>query len=81
MADYPDGPWRPDPLTVLTEQVKVLQSVISELKRQRETDETDRDKISVTQEEFKPVRLIVYGMVGVILIAVMTAIVTLVVKR
>lgn len=82
--------WKPDILTQLFEQVKGarreigehavrveqmdarLETAIKELK-------TSVEEKYVTQEEFKPIKLIAYGIVSVFMLAVLTAIAALVV--
>ena len=52
-------------VAVLTEKVRALEAELSSL---------------ITKEEFAPVKLLVYGMTGLMLMAVMTAILALVLK-
>ena len=63
------GEWREDPLTA---KLSKMESDIREALHFQKT--------FVTQQEFKPVKAIVYGMVGVILTAVIISIISLVVS-
>jgi hypothetical protein len=54
--------------------IKYIKDEISEIKAKLDT-------AYVTQTEFKPVRTIVYGMVGTILVAVMGGLLTLVIIK
>jgi hypothetical protein len=58
--------WRRDPVTYLLEKVSEL----------------DRKAVHfVTDKEFAPVRLIVYGMVGIILMAILGAVISKVIIK
>lgn len=58
---------------------KADSSDVQEVKVKIDKVETTVETKFVTKSDFNPVKLVVYGMVGVILIAVLTAIVALVV--
>lgn len=56
--------------------VKGFDDIKSDMKLIRE----DNERRFVSKESFEPIKLIVYGMVGVLLLAVIGAIATLVIK-
>ena len=64
-------------LALLVQEVKRLGDDIKDIKDLSKTDRT----LYVTKDEFAPVKTLVYGMVGLILIAVVGAILALVLKR
>jgi hypothetical protein len=80
--------WEPEPITQLFSELRNLRG---ELGRLREELERLREEIKelrnesvdsfVRHEDFRPVRNLVYGLVAVIMLAVITAIVGLVVRR
>lgn len=86
----PDKNWEPDILTQVVEQLKSLRREVQEHAKSdedmyRHIDASLQevrqmiDKKYVTQNEFKPIKLIVYGIVSICMGAVLTAIVALVV--
>jgi hypothetical protein len=60
--------------TVLQKDVEFIKINVSEMKEKMEKD-------YVTQDEFKPVKNIVYGLVGLILTSVVGALIALVLKQ
>lgn len=61
-------------LAVLTEQVRSIDETVREIKKKMEDD-------YVTQDQFKPVKALVFGFAGLILTAVVGALVALVVRQ
>lgn len=58
----------------LTKDIEFIKTEVVEIKEKLE-------KNYVTEDEFDPIRKIVYGLVGLILVAVVGALVTLVIKQ
>lgn len=79
----PDDQWSPDQRTLLSARVDFLVEKVTDMGRRMEgqLNKIEQAQVQdyVTRDEFKPVRLIVYGMVGIILAAVLTAIIALVI--
>jgi hypothetical protein len=75
-AEYPDLESRNSTvqLALLQQQVATIACDILEVK-------TKLDRTFVTRAEFEPIRNLVYGAVGLILAAVLTALIALVVTR
>lgn len=61
-------------LAVATEKIDTIKADVTDIK-------TRLEKEYVTQDQFAPVQKIVYGLVSLILVAVVTALITLVVKK
>lgn len=57
-----------------------LEERLSQLERKVDDVRNKLDTKFVTQEEFKPVRIVVYGMVGMMLVSVGSALIALVIK-
>ena len=64
-------------LGVVLEKISNIDRSITEMK----VDQKDAHKQFVTKEEFKPVKLIAFGIVGLVNLSVIGAILTLVVKK
>lgn len=60
-------------------QIALLQQALSNIDKKIDKIDTRLESQFVTKEEFSPVRNLVYGLVTVILLAVVTALVALVV--
>lgn len=63
-----------DSLDVVLTKLDYVQRDVSEIKQKLEKD-------YVTQDEFEPIKKIVYGMVSVILMTVLAALIALVVRQ
>lgn len=61
-------------IEVLTTKIDFIQQEVHEIKQKLEAD-------YVTQDQFEPVKKIVYGQVSIILLAVVGAIVALVIRK
>ncbi len=60
---------------------KSMENGMSSMKSAMEALAATFKKDYVTQQEFAPVRLIVYGLVGTVLVGVLGALITLVIKK
>lgn len=67
-------------ITRVDERTAAIKEKVDSLKQKIESLESELSSTYVTQDQFAPVKSIVYGLVGIILTAVTTAIVYLVVK-
>jgi chaperonin cofactor prefoldin len=67
----------------MTDDVKlaVIQNDMQYLKEKLDRVDTKLSSSYITKEEFEPIKRIVYGMVGLILVAVVGAMVSLVLKQ
>lgn len=81
-------PWNLDPLSTTIEKCLSLEkdkdrlwAKITELERERDKREEALKEEFVSHDDFKPVKMIVYGLVAVILMAVITSLVSLVVRQ
>lgn len=61
-------------LAVIKEKVETMKSGIERI-------ESRLERSYVTKEEFDPVKKIVYGLVGLILVAVVTALIALIIRK
>lgn len=61
-------------LAVILNKVGYIEKEVTDIK-------TKLEKEYVTQDQFEPVKKIVYGMVGTILLAVIGAVITLVIRK
>jgi hypothetical protein len=61
-------------LAEIKKDIEYIKSDVTDIKHKMESD-------YVTQEEFKPIRNIVYGMVSLVLTGVVGALITLVIKQ
>lgn len=64
-----------------SEGVAVIANDISYIKRDLTDIKAKLEANYVTHEEFEPIKKIVYGLVGLILVAVVTAVLTLVIMK
>ena len=62
-------------IAVMSEQIKNMQSDISEIKNSLHELVAKIDSTYVTKEELRPIKAITYGMVGAILMAVLGALI------
>jgi chaperonin cofactor prefoldin len=62
-------------------KLAVIQNDMQYLKEKLDKVDTKLSSSYITKEEFEPIKRIVYGMVGLILVAVVGALVSLVLKR
>lgn len=67
-------------LAILKERLRVQGQEISELRSSLSRIEQKLDEKFITSEQFKPIKLIVYGFVGMVVTAVVGALITLVMK-
>ena len=77
----PDSTNLQSQVAVMASQVTRMSQDINEIKGDVRQIRSDNENHYVTKEEFEPVRRIVYGMVTIILVAVLGAIIALVVRR
>lgn len=67
-------------ITRVDERTAAIKEKVESLKQKIESLESELSSTYVTQDQFTPVKSVVYGIVSIILTSVMTAIVYLVVK-
>lgn len=65
----------------LETKIAVVQTDVTYLKEKIDTIDKKLDAQYVTQDEFDPIRKLVYGIVGLILTAVVGALISIVVNR
>ena len=68
-------------LSVIHSDLNHVKESLVELKEEMKELIASFKKDYVTQQEFAPVRLIVYGLVGTVLVGVLGALITLVIKK
>lgn len=61
-------------IAVILTKVEYIETEVKEIKKKLESE-------YVTQDEFDPIRRVVYGMVGLVLLSVLGAIVALVLRK
>lgn len=68
-------------LSVIHSDLNHVKESLVELKEEMKELIASFKKDYVTQQEFAPVRIIVYGLVGTVLVGVLGALITLVIKK
>lgn len=68
-------------LSVIQSDLNHVKESLVELKEEMKELIASFKKDYVTQQEFAPVRIIVYGLVGTVLVGVLGALITLVIKK
>lgn len=72
--DERNSQWKLDPITRLIEQVSRMEEDVKSIRH-------SLDDKYVTQDQFEPVKQIVYGLVAVVLLGVVAALISLVIIR
>lgn len=68
-------------MLLMAQEIKYISKEISEVKRIVENQAVNAKKEYVSQVEFDPIKRLVYGLVAIILVAVVTAIMALVIQK
>ena len=67
-------------ISVINNKMSTINEILSHEKKKKDLEEKEAKKLYITKEEFNPIKSIVYGLITLILISVVVAALSLILK-